>query len=909
MNIAGINKVKHFFAGVGLLAITGTALAQPVFTHPGKGETKPLINKFDYKMPTAMEFDNQNRPYMINMVQQDGATLDDIYNVVTLRDGQWKKYSFRDDLAAAGLLVADQTSPGEISNAASHGRPSIYIDEQDNFYAYVRIKLTNNSGRNILISAKNIGSEEFDGEFTIHKNAIPGWAGTVTIEARNSFNNTTQYPPLIHIGGGSGKPWPYTVEHNWSGKHFTSYYVISPKWDAAGNLEFGSPIKLSDQAGFVTIHSGGRGFAVTDADKSYVAYMVHDSNPATDPNGNNAVYVATIDRASRSVSTSPMLFDSEPVFADPHSTPTIAIDSKGTLHVQGGAHSGSGFKYAKSVAPRNASAWTSALDIGAARTYSELFIDQENNMHSMFRGDSPYKLRYHSGNTGSGFSPGNGILFADNPGCSGSYRIYYHTLHKDRVVNPDQNNRVYANWTSYCGDSGGIFDKHRILAFTEDKGVSWKIPTRSDFTAAVKGAESDYFRIVNNANGKCLDVPGNTESGVANGTQLIVADCGKDNDQSWIYNQESHQVKNKAYPDMCLDSTTQAPGNGSNVAIYDCVNHNNLRWNIDNGVLRNFGNNQYVITAMGNNNGDAVKQTYYEGKANQAWELRVDDINGRWLNLRLSSGLSSGKNCLDVTNGSAGNGTKLQLWHCNSSDAQLWKYDAKKQNFQSRIADNKCLEAPGGNVNNGSHMQISSCRYYSDGSSHIDQRFIYDEHRSIRSTRHQKTQVLDGTGAKAGDFVITHNWHGGDNQRWNGTLKAGQLPGAWVVLKDARSGKCLDLPSSGSPANGTKLLIWDCHGGDNQQWSYDAVTKQLRSRLGKCLDVPGGNVSNNSPLQVWDCAVGNPNQRFDWHGNVGLRPENASGQTMDATGEHNGAKVVLHHINGGSNQTWNRVKP
>ena len=137
-------KVKYFIAGVSLLAVTGSALAEPVFTHPGKGQTKPLINSFDYKMPTAMEFDNQNRPYMINMVQQDGATLDDIYNVVTLRNGEWKKYSFRDDLAAAGFQVADQTSPGELGNAASHGRPSIYIDEKDNFYAVVRIKLTNN---------------------------------------------------------------------------------------------------------------------------------------------------------------------------------------------------------------------------------------------------------------------------------------------------------------------------------------------------------------------------------------------------------------------------------------------------------------------------------------------------------------------------------------------------------------------------------------------------------------------------------------------------------------------------------------------------------------------------------------------------------------------------------------------
>jgi hypothetical protein len=33
-----------------------------------------------------------------------------------------------------------------------------------------------------------------------------------------------------------------------------------------------------------------------------------------------------------------------------------------------------------------------------------------------------------------------------------------------------------------------------------------------------------------------------------------------------------------------------------------------------------------------------------------------------------------------------------------------------------------------------------------------------------------------------------------------------------------QSGRCLDADNLGT-ANGTKLQLWDCNGGGNQQWS------------------------------------------------------------------------------------------
>ncbi|WP_084721776.1 RICIN domain-containing protein [Rhodococcus marinonascens] len=45
----------------------------------------------------------------------------------------------------------------------------------------------------------------------------------------------------------------------------------------------------------------------------------------------------------------------------------------------------------------------------------------------------------------------------------------------------------------------------------------------------------------------------------------------------------------------------------------------------------------------------------------------------------------------------------------------------------------------------------------------------------------------------------------------------GNPPGGAIV--NAASGKCLDVTDSES-ANGTRLQLWDCTGGTNQQWNF-----------------------------------------------------------------------------------------
>jgi hypothetical protein len=113
--------------------------------------------------------------------------------------------------------------------------------------------------------------------------------------------------------------------------------------------------------------------------------------------------------------------------------------------------------------------------------------------------------------------------------------------------------------------------------------------------------------------------------------------------------------------------------------------------------------------------------------------------------------------CADVNNGSATDGTKVQMWGCDSdAAAQSWTMESN-----GTVGINgKCLDITGASTANGALIEEWTC-------------------------------------------------NGGGNQQWlavNGELV------------NPVSGKCLDDPNF-TTTQGTQLDLWTCNGGSNQQWS------------------------------------------------------------------------------------------
>ena len=134
------------------------------------------------------------------------------------------------------------------------------------------------------------------------------------------------------------------------------------------------------------------------------------------------------------------------------------------------------------------------------------------------------------------------------------------------------------------------------------------------------------------------------------------------------------------------------------------------------------------------------------------------------------------------------------------------------------------------------------------------------------------------------------------------TPVAGPPPPPSSPLRGVGSGRCVDVPGA-SQTNGTQLIIWDCNGGANQQWTRQS-DGTLHVYGNKCMDAQGNGTTPGTAVAIWDCNGGaNQQWRVNTDGTiVGVQ----SGLCLDVTGNAtaNSSLIELWTCNGGSNQKW-----
>ena len=121
----------------------------------------------------------------------------------------------------------------------------------------------------------------------------------------------------------------------------------------------------------------------------------------------------------------------------------------------------------------------------------------------------------------------------------------------------------------------------------------------------------------------------------------------------------------------------------------------------------------------------------------------------------------------------------------------------------------------------------------------------------------------------------------------------------------ARASPPADAWTSTAPssANGTQMIIWDCHTDANQQFTQNGQTLQV---MGKCLDVPS-NAASGTRARIWDCN-GGANQQWNLNTN-GTISNVQTGLCLDVNGGStaNGAAVIVWNCHTGANQRWARA--
>jgi uncharacterized protein (DUF1800 family) len=152
---------------------------------------------------------------------------------------------------------------------------------------------------------------------------------------------------------------------------------------------------------------------------------------------------------------------------------------------------------------------------------------------------------------------------------------------------------------------------------------------------------------------------------------------------------------------------------------------------------------------------------------------------------------------------------------------------------------------------------------------------------------------------------------GGFAARLRALQGGGPLLSGNYQLVARHSGKCLDV-SGASPDAGAPVIQWECHNGDNQQWSLkplsDGYYQLVARHSGMALAVAGASLDDGAPVVQWTPGA-SENQQWtlepvtDGYYRLVARH---SGKALDVYGASpdNGAQVIQYTPHGGANQQW-----
>lgn len=219
---------------------------------------------------------------------------------------------------------------------------------------------------------------------------------------------------------------------------------------------------------------------------------------------------------------------------------------------------------------------------------------------------------------------------------------------------------------------------------------------------------------------------------------------------------------------------------------------------------------------------------------------------------------NSGK-VLDVQNASTSNGTNVQQYDDNGTDAQKWIIREAGNGCFNIIS--KCnglyMDVAGGSTADYTNVQM----YTGNGTSAQKWRFIAwgaADGQSISDGNYKIVSAMDNTKCVDVSGAATQNYT--NVQLWSNVSNAAQtwkvkyMGNGFYMLTDINSNKNLDVSGAKASA-GTNVQIYEDNGNNAQRWIikpagngyYYIISKIARQHL----DASEGKSANGTNLQIW----------------------------------------------------------
>ena len=359
----------------------------------------------------------------------------------------------------------------------------------------------------------------------------------------------------------------------------------------------------------------------------------------------------------------------------------------------------------------------------------------------------------------------------------------------------------------------------------------------------IKDAGGGYFHIIARCNGLFIDIPG----GDVGGNPVIQMYDGNETDaqkfkfikaeeqlvgeqvlENGIYKIESALNNNK-----CIDVADGSYANGANVHIWDNTNVQQKKFQLTYNKQQNYYeiksvNSGKVLDVKGNEKNDGTNVDQYEinNTDAQKWILQSAG-NGYYYIVAVNSYLY-----LDIACGSTNNGTNVQIYEGNETNSQKFKFektqiiDSDSYNIAIKHNENKVLDVDGGMKEDGANVQIWDFNSVNQQIFKIE--YIDDTYCKITARHSDKVLAVETNN------VIQTEYTGADEQLWSCEI-AGD---GYYKIKSKSTNLYLDVAGNGI-ANGTNVQVYIGNTSNAQQFKF----KELSIKYGIDVSKYNGNIN------------------------------------------------------------------
>ena len=448
--------------------------------------------------------------------------------------------------------------------------------------------------------------------------------------------------------------------------------------------------------------------------------------------------------------------------------------------------------------------------------------------------------------------------------------------------------------------------------------------------SAVSIPNGDYYINVRSKVASSIDIPG------ASGTdstaiQLYSGNGSKAQQFTFTKQSDGSYVIINVNSGKALDVRNGAAGNNAVVQQYSANGTNAQRW-----FIRDSGAGYYLQSALGNwvldlsggntANGAAIRLYTPNGTASQLFVVSCSGVTVPVDTAVIIKSAGNANLVFDVPSASMANGTRIQLYAANGTNAQRFRF-RKIGNGTYGIANvnsGKVLDVYGGSTSNGAVLQ----QYGSNNT--VAQQWTVRDYGSgkISLISVNANKAIDVPGANYASSVALQLYapNGTAAQQWviakpktmrerlneQAAMRRQDLPdGTYTFASKLKTSMKMDVYGA-SRSDCANVQLWAGNGTNAQKWRvmHDANGYVILTSVnsGKVLDVYGGSDANGANVQQYTSngtyaqkwiAVKNADGSYTFQSALGNKVLDVSGGSSA-----NGANVRLYQTNGSNAQRW-----